>query len=72
MQRSLLRLLQGDLAGSLHYHPATIPMMGLLLFLPLHLVCRFRNGGKVLVILQAIVAVISISFYVYKIVGNYK
>ena len=72
MQRSFLRLLQGDLTGSLQYHPATMPMLGLFIFLPLHLIFRFRNGGKVLVILQIIVAVISISFYVYKIVDHHK
>jgi len=68
MQRSFIALLKGDLAGSWHYHPATIPMFLLILLLLLHLRFRYRWGAKALVFMQALVAAFSISFYVYKII----
>lgn len=67
MQRSFICLLKGDLWNSLQYHPATIPMIMLLLFVPLHLIFKFNKGGKIIVILQLTVAIITLAFYIYKI-----
>ena len=64
-------MLKGDLSGSLEMHPATIPMIGLILFAALHLVFKFSKGAKVIIIFQFIVAFITISFYIYKI-ANHK
>jgi hypothetical protein len=71
MQRSFILLLKGDLPASLQMHPATIPMMGLIVFAMLHMVFKFSKGAKVIVIFQLIVAFIVISFYIYKI-ANHK
>ena len=70
MQRSLLFLLGGDLRASLSFHPAAIPFLALMGFLPLHLIFKFRQGWKVLIILQVLVATISLGFYVYRIIHH--
>lgn len=69
MQRSFIALLSGDIARSWHYHPATVPLLFLIVLLAAHLRFRFRWGAKILVGLQLLVAVLSISFYVYKIIS---
>jgi hypothetical protein len=70
LQRSFISLLEGDLAASLQYHPATIPMLGLILFTALHLIFRFQKGARVIVILQVAVAIITLAFYIYKIYNH--
>jgi hypothetical protein len=67
MQRSFICLLKGDLGNSLQYHPATIPMILLIAFAALHLIFKFNKGGKIIVILQLTVAIITLTFYIYKI-----
>lgn len=67
MQRSFIYLLRGDVGSSLMLHPATIPMIFLLGFTSLHLLFRFKNGAKVIVITQLLVAIITLSFYIYKV-----
>jgi len=70
LQRSFLALLKGNITQSLHYHPAIIPMLLLGLFLPVHLKYNFQNGAKVIIGLQAGIAIITFAFYVYKIINN--
>lgn len=70
MQRSLLLLLNGQLAASLRMHPAGLPFLALVLFLPLHLRFRFRRGAAVIVGLQVLVASLSFGFYVYRILTH--
>lgn len=70
LQRSILALLRGDLAGSLHYHPAGILVLLTFVLLPLQLIFRFTWGGKVLLGLQVAVVIITITFYVYKIIHH--
>lgn len=70
MQRSFIYLLKGDLSGSLQMHPATIPMIGLIMFALLHMVFKFSRGAKVIIIFQLVVAFITISFYIYKITNH--
>lgn len=67
MQRSILSLLDGRLEESLRYHPAAIPLLLLFLFLPLHLWLKPAYGTRVIIGLQATVAILSAGFYVYKI-----
>ena len=45
MQRSIIALLKGDLAGSLYFYPALIPMILMFGFLITHLIFKFKNGG---------------------------
>jgi hypothetical protein len=67
MQRSFICLLRGDVSGSLALHPATIPMLALIIFAVLHLLFKFKKGGRVIVIFQLTVAIITLGFYIYKI-----
>ena len=67
MQRSFICLLQGDLKGSLQLHPATIPMLVLVAFASLHLIFKFNRGARVIIFLQMAVAIITLTFYIYKI-----
>lgn len=45
MQRSFVALLKGDLATSFYIYPALIPMILMFLFLIVHLIFKFKNGG---------------------------
>ena len=45
MQRSLVELLKGNILESLYLYPALIPMILLFLFLIVHLIFKFKNGG---------------------------
>ena len=67
LQRSFICLLKGDLKESLMFHPATIPMLVLVIFAALHLTFKFNKGGKIIIFLQLIVAIITMAFYIYKI-----
>ena len=70
MQRSFIYLLKGDLVKSLAMHPATIPMLALVIFAMLHFIFRLSKGAKIIVILQLTVAIITMVFYIYKIVNH--
>ena len=48
MQRSLIELLKGHLWESLSLYPALLPTLGMITFLLLHLVFRFKRGGDIL------------------------
>jgi hypothetical protein len=45
MQRSFIALLRGDFIESFYFYPALVPMISMFLFLILHLVFKFKNGG---------------------------
>ena len=45
MQRSFVALLKGDFIESFYYYPALVPMISMFLFLILHLIFKFKNGG---------------------------
>lgn len=67
MQRSFIALLKGHLAESLFLHPATVPMLALIIYAVYHLLTRRPNGAKIIVILQLTVALLTFVFYIYKI-----
>jgi hypothetical protein len=46
MQRSLIALLKGDIAASLHYHIGLIPFIITILLLIIQLVIKHEKGGK--------------------------
>ena len=70
MQRSILCLFEGDIRSSIHFHPAAIPMLALLLFTPMHLFFKFKYGAKIIVVFQLAIAIITTVFYIYKIVTH--
>ena len=70
MQRSFLLLLKGDLLASLQMYPATIPILGLLAYVVLHLKYQFRNGAAIIKYLYLAIAILIAVFYIYKIVNH--
>lgn len=48
MQRSFIALLKGDFIESFYLYPALIPMLVMILFLPIHLIFKFKNGASLL------------------------
>ncbi|MDX1937775.1 MAG: DUF2752 domain-containing protein [Flavihumibacter sp.] len=67
LQRSFVALLKGNISQSFYLYPATIPMLGLLLFTLLHLKFNFKNGSTVIKILYIFIASIIIINYIVKI-----
>lgn len=48
MQRSFIELLKGNILESFYLYPALIPMILMVLFLVIHLIFKFKNGGTLL------------------------
>lgn len=67
MQRSFIALLRGDVAGSFALHPATMPLLVMLVFTALHIRFKFRHGAAVIIILYTAIAIMTAVFYIYKI-----
>ena len=67
LQRSVIALLEGDLAASLQLYPATIPILFCLIFTALHLKFKFKFGPEIIkgaYIFSSLIIVVS---YIYKI-----
>ena len=67
LQRSIVALLEGDLATSLQVYPATIPILFCLAFTALHLKFKFKYGAEIIKGAFILSTLIIIFFYVYKI-----
>jgi hypothetical protein len=67
LQRSFVALLKGNISNSFYLYPATLPILGLLLFTMLHLKFNFKNGSIVIKILYIFIASIIIINYIVKI-----
>lgn len=50
MQRSFIRLIEGDFMGSIQLYPALLPLIFVFVFLGMHLGFKFKNGARVLLI----------------------
>jgi hypothetical protein len=66
MQRSMLDLLKGDIAGSLKMYPGLLPILFTLVFMVLHLRYKFRNGAMTLQYAYIISAVIVVASFIIK------
>ena len=66
-QRSLMALLQGNWMESLHYYPATVPVLLLALFFLVKMKVRFPQAETISKVLWAIAAVTVIVSYTFKI-----
>ncbi|TNE98245.1 MAG: DUF2752 domain-containing protein [Bacteroidetes bacterium] len=62
-QRSFLLLIQGDLWGSLMMFPALLPMLFLVIFVPLHLKFKFKNGARIILVSFSLSALLMILNY---------
>ena len=69
MQRSFVELLKGNWLESLQLYPALIPTFIMILYLILHLVFKFRNGGDILKYLFILNAVIIVFHYIYVLIN---
>ena len=67
LQRSFIALLQGDVAGSFKLYPATIPILALFVFVPLHLKFDFKQGAYFIKFAYTGIAIIIVLNYIYKI-----
>ncbi|MDR2474525.1 MAG: DUF2752 domain-containing protein [Bacteroidales bacterium] len=67
LQRSIIALLEGDLAKSLAVYPAAIPVFTLLLFTVLHLKVQFKYGAEIIKWGYIACSAIIMIFYLYKI-----
>ena len=70
LQRSMVALAQGDIPQSFSLYPASIPIIALVLFVPLHLKFYFKKGASVVKILYVAIAIIIVLNYIYKIVNH--
>lgn len=67
-QRSFLYLMKGEWVASFTMYPALIPVLFLWVYLVLHLIFRFRQGARNLVIIFISCCSIITAHYIYKIV----
>lgn len=68
MQRAFIALLKGDIIESLTLYPALIPLLIMFLFLPMHLIFKFKHGAAILKYLFFINITIIMVNYLYKMV----
>lgn len=68
MQRSMILLIRGDLAGSFLIYPALIPILLLFTFLTLHVRFKIKGGASILKFAYIFCAGIMLVSYIYKIV----
>lgn len=66
MQRAVIKLLEGDIEGSIAMNPTVIPFMFLMIFLLLHLKFQFKHGARILTYLYIASAVILVVNYIFK------
>jgi hypothetical protein len=70
LQRSFLALLEGDLQQSLRLYPATLPLLFVLAFTPLHLWFKFKQGAQVIKFAFLLAALVIFVFYILKIIHH--
>ena len=69
-QRSFFALLEGDVAKSWQLYPAMMPIIVLMAFTALHIKFQFRFGAAFIKYLFMLIAVIILTFYIYKIITH--
>ncbi len=67
-QRAILKLMEGDLVGSIKMYPPLFLVLLTFTFLVLHLIFRFKKGGVILKYLAGSTAVFMFLNYLYKVV----
>lgn len=70
LQRSFIALIKGNITDSLILYPALLPIMVMVLYTFLHLRNDYVHGARNIKILQVFVAVVILSFYIYKIINQ--
>lgn len=67
LQRSIVALLKGDIIASLKFYPPTLAIIGLLIFMLLHLKFDFKNGALVIKAMYIFITAVIIINYIYKV-----
>lgn len=70
MQRSFVALLKGNLIESFYLYPALIPMLFMFVFLIIHLIFKFKNGGTWLKYTFFFVVAIVVVSFVIKLINH--
>jgi len=65
-QRSIELLFEGRLVESLQMFPATIPLLFTFGFTIAHLLFKYKNGAKMIIILFSISAVLMLGNFIWK------
>ena len=66
LQRSFLKLSEGEFSESFFLFPALLPLIVLVVFLVLHLIFRFRHGAYTLVGLFSFTVLVMLINFLYK------
>lgn len=66
MQRSIIELLKGNFAESFRLYPALVTTIALFTLLIFHLIFKFKNGAKYLLIIFIINTLIILINYIFK------
>ena len=69
-QRSFFALVEGDFSKSVQLYPATVPIVVLFVFTAFHLKYKFSFGALTIKYFYIGVAIIILSFYIYKITNQ--
>jgi hypothetical protein len=67
-QRSIIALIEGDLMTSLSLYPATIPILFTFIYTVAHLLFKYKNGARNIVILFSFSVVLMVGNFIYKLV----
>lgn len=71
LQRSVIKLMEGDIPGSIEMHPGGIPYLAVLLITVLHIKFQFKNGSKVITWTFIFAVAVTITNYIIKLLtGN--
>ncbi len=69
LQRSIIALLRGNVIESVRLHPATIPLIIVVIYTMLHLKFNFKFGARNIKLLQILAASVIVVAYIYKVVN---
>jgi hypothetical protein len=69
-QRAFIYLLKGELIQSFHTYPPLILFLSLIIFLSLHLIFKFQNGGTYLKYLFISTAIIVLINFIYRLINH--
>src|ERR1051325_11304177 len=69
-QRAFILLLKGNISQSFFTYPPLLFFLSLILFLVVHLIFKFRNGGKYLIYGFISTATVVIFSFIYRLASN--
>ncbi len=71
MQRSIIAFLKGEFVDSFLLYPALLPTIFTIVFVLLHIIFKFKNGARIIIISFIFtVAIILINYIIKAITGN--